>query len=423
MSPAAVPLKRVALVRVSNVDKRTVAADERVRLCNYTDVYYRGTIHADQDFMVATATHEQVMTYGLKSGDVVITKDSETPDDIGVPSYVESTAPDLVCGYHLAIIRPVAIQGRFLFWSMASTTVREQFGTAATGVTRYGLRQADIGGAIIECPPIEQQAMISNFLDTETHRIDTLISKKFRLVELLGERSKKRQTEAACGRLNRLTTRDSGRMWLGRIPAHWPVERLKFIARLESGHTPSRSRPELWENCTTPWLTLNDVGYLEGHEFVEETTNRISEDGLAASSARVLPAGTVVLSRDATIGRCGILARPMATSQHFVDWICSESLLPRYLWLLFSTAMQAHFDSVTSGATLRTIGMPDVKQLVVPVPPLNEQHEIVAEAEEIRTRTDRGVGCLQRQIALLRERRQALITAAVTGELDIPGAA
>ena len=85
--------------------------------------------------------------------------------------------------------------------------------------------------------------------------------------------------------------------------------------------------------------------------------------------------------------------------------------------------MQSHFDSVTSGATLRTIGMPDVKQLVVPVPPLDEQHEIVAEAEEARTSAHRGIGLLQRQIELLQERRQALITAAVTGQLDIPGAA
>jgi mRNA interferase MazF len=74
-------------------------------------------------------------------------------------------------------------------------------------------------------------------------------------------------------------------------------------AQLETGHTPSRTRPELWENCTIPWVTLNDVGYLAKTEFIERTANLISEAGLAASSARVLPAGTVVLSRDAAIPR------------------------------------------------------------------------------------------------------------------------
>jgi len=419
------PLKRLASLRVSNVDKKTVDGELPVRLCNYTDVYHGDTIRPDQEFMVATASRDQVANFRLQARDVIITKDSETADDIGIPAYVAAGALDLICGYHLALIRPnaLAVDGRFLFWAMASAAVRHQLAKSATGITRFGLRTDKIGDVRLLLPSVPLQLGISEFLDEATARIDHLVSKKLSLVELICQRSENRQIEIACGRRGPRTMRDSEQGWLGAIPSHWPVERLKYVARLESGHTPSRSRPELWIDCTTPWLTLNDLSYLEQHEFIDHTINRISKQGLDASSARVLPAGTVVLSRDATVGRCGILARPMATSQHFVDWICSEVLLPRYLWLLFRTVMQSHFDSVTSGATLRTIGMPDVKQLVVPVPPLDEQHEIVAEAEEARTSAHRGIGLLQRQIELLQERRQALITAAVTGQLDIPGAA
>lgn len=262
---------------------------------------------------------------------------------------------------------------------------------------------------------------IADFLDAETARIDALMTKKRSLVELLHERLRSDQIRISCGRTLGYGVRPSGHDWLGHIPSHWPVERLKYVARLESGHTPSRSNEVLWMDCRIPWVTLNDVGYLQTHEYVDETVNLISAQGLAASSARVLSAGTVVLSRDATVGRCGILAVPMATSQHFVNWICSESLRPRFLWLLFRWAMQTHFDALTAGATLKTIGMPDVKRMVVPVPPVEEQDRIVAEADTLRSRATKALYNLDHQIKLLHERRQALITAAVTGEMEVPG--
>ncbi len=96
------PLKRIASVRVSDVDKKSVEGEPPVRLCNYTDVYYRDEIEPGQAFMVATASPEQIAAFRLQPGDVIITKDSETADDIAVPAYVRATASDLICGYHLA---------------------------------------------------------------------------------------------------------------------------------------------------------------------------------------------------------------------------------------------------------------------------------------------------------------------------------
>lgn len=270
---------------------------------------------------------------------------------------------------------------------------------------------------------LRRQRAIADYLDRETARIDALIEKKQRMMALIREGALVRQELLATGISQKVQMGPSGHDWLGPIPENWSVVRLKHYARIESGHTPSRTRPELWENCTIPWVTLNDVGYLEAHEWVEETVNLISEAGIANSSARVLPAGTVILSRDATVGRCGILARPMATSQHFIDWICGQHLRPRYLWLLIRTAMQTHFASLTDGATLRTIGMPDIGELVVPLPPLDQQDLIVEQAEEVRKRAAKTTELLDKQVSLLQERRQALITAAVTGELETPGVA
>jgi len=100
-----VTLSSLADIYFSGVDKVSRPSEEPVRLCNYTDVYNNDYITAGMDFMHATATRSEVKRFGLKVGDVIITKDSETPDDIGIPAVVDSSAPDLVCGYHLAMIR------------------------------------------------------------------------------------------------------------------------------------------------------------------------------------------------------------------------------------------------------------------------------------------------------------------------------
>jgi type I restriction enzyme S subunit len=322
----------------------------------------------------------------------------------------------------LLCLRPRAqVDGRWLAYLVASNPVVEWAVATSDGTKMPRTSWEKLAEYRIEIPPLACQRAIADYLDRETARIDALIEKKQRMMGLIRERALDRQELLATGRSQKVQMGPSGHDWLGPIPENWSVVRLKHYARIESGHTPSRTRPELWENCTIPWVTLNDVGYLETHEWVEETVNLISEAGIASSSARVLPAGTVILSRDATVGRCGILARPMATSQHFIDWICGQHLRPRYLWLLFRTAMQTHFASLTDGATLRTIGMPDIGELVVPFPPLDQQDLIVEQAEEVRKKAGKTMELLDKQVALLREHRQVLITAAVTGELEVPG--
>ncbi len=274
----------------------------------------------------------------------------------------------------------------------------------------------------VALPSISEQLPIICHLDRETKRIDALVAKKERLIELLLEkRAALIDRVVTKGLDSAVPMKDSGVEWLGEIPGHWKVMRLKYAARLESGHTPNRLTPEYWVDCTIPWVTLNDVGYLKDHDYVHETANHINELGLAGSSARVLPTGTVVLSRDATVGRCGILGRPMATSQHFVDWICGKDLVPEYLLQVFRGPMQQELQRLTMGATLRTIGMSDVNSFCAPLPPVEEQHSIVAHLDRETTRIDALIAKVREAIEKLKEYRTALISAAVTGKIDVRG--
>jgi type I restriction enzyme S subunit len=206
--------------------------------------------------------------------------------------------------------------------------------------------------------------------------------------------------------------------WLGQVPEHWEVQRIKRVARMESGHTPDKKVEAYWTACDIPWVSLHDTAYLKENDYISETSFNVNERGLANSSARLLPAGAVVFSRDATIGRCAITTRPMAVSQHFIAWLCGERILPEYL-LLALRSMAHELERLTFGATIKTIGMPDVRTLCTAVPLIEEQRCIVEYVRNQTTYIDTLTREAEGAVRLLKERRIALISAAVIGKIDV----
>ena len=162
-----VRLGEIAEVIVSSVDKKTKSSERPVRLCNYTDVYACHAIRPRMGLMKASATSTEIEKCRLRVGDVVITKDSEDPNDIAVPAVVEETAPDLVCGYHLAIIRPgPAADGPFLKYYFDLPSTRAYFASRANSATRFGLTVGSIEGAVIRIPELAEQRRIAEVLRT-----------------------------------------------------------------------------------------------------------------------------------------------------------------------------------------------------------------------------------------------------------------
>ena len=161
-----VALGDVVTLHLSSVDKKSKASERAVQLCNYMDVYANNFIQCDMDFMAATATDREITNCSLFPGDVIITKDSEKHDDIGVPALVRENIPDLVCGYHLAILRPNAsvLDGAYLFYALSADSAQHQFHSFANGITRFGLRKADIEIVEIPLPPLPEQRAIAHIL-------------------------------------------------------------------------------------------------------------------------------------------------------------------------------------------------------------------------------------------------------------------
>jgi len=197
-------LRNIAGTQFSNVDKHSKEDEFPVRLCNYSDVYHRDRIRSEMIFMEATATSEEIERFHLVAGDVLITKDSEAWDDIGVPALVESAGPDLICGYHLAQLRPYTgrVNGEFLHRSLSSRGVAHQFFIRANGVTRFGLSQIAIRSVWITIPPLPEQTAIARFLDKTSSKIDESIARAQRQIELLREYRERLISDVVTGKLD-----------------------------------------------------------------------------------------------------------------------------------------------------------------------------------------------------------------------------
>jgi type I restriction enzyme S subunit len=224
-------LKYIAKASPSNVDKKSYEDDHAVMLCNYTDVYYNEEIVAGMPFMAATATTDQVDKFTLRAGDTIITKDSETADDIAISAYVPQDLPGVVCGYHLSLIRPrEGVVGRFIKRLFDSHFARATFGIAANGLTRYGLSQYPLDNFELPLPPAGEQTAITTFLDCEIAKIDALVADYRTLIELLKEKRHAVISHAVTKGLDpKVPMKDSGVEWLGEVPEHWEIIALSRV--------------------------------------------------------------------------------------------------------------------------------------------------------------------------------------------------
>ena len=176
------PLSVLADVRVSNVDKKSLPGEKPVLLCNYMDAYANDYIRSDIAFMEATASAAEIAKFKVDVGDVVVTKDSETPDDIGIPAVVTEQIDNLVCGYHLALLktRKEFVDPVFLCKQLGSHEAARYFGQRAAGSTRYGLSNGALANFPVSLPGLPKQRKIATILsgiDTAIEKTEALIAK------------------------------------------------------------------------------------------------------------------------------------------------------------------------------------------------------------------------------------------------------
>lgn len=412
-------LKQSCHVFPSNVDKKSHDGETPVNLCNYTDVYYNETITADMEFMAATASTDQIAKFTLRAGDTIITKDSETADDIAIGAYVPADLPGVICGYHLSMIRPMTdTNGAFVKRLFDSTYVKSCVAVRANGLTRVGLGQYEIDNLELPFPPIDEQTQIAAFLDRETGKIDALIAEQRRLVELLAEKRQAVISHAVTKGLNpNAKMKDSGIEWLGEVPVHWVVKRLKTLSPFISvGIVVNPSEYVSGEGL--PFIYGGDI--TEG-KIAFETSRRITDVDSRRNEKTRLSAGDLLTVR---VGAPGITA---VVPPECEGGNCASVMHVRKgnfnsQWLCYSMndkTVRYQVEVVQYGAAQEQFNIGHAINFWIATPTLEEQNAIATFLDNETAKFDTLTAEANCAIGLLQERRSALISAAVTGKIDV----
>ncbi|KQY46739.1 restriction endonuclease subunit S [Cellulomonas sp. Root137] len=367
------------------------------------------------------STQRTVTRAGVEAGSSTVNAGSIVVSIRAPIGYVGRTIEETAFNQGCRAITPDARSDpRYTAYSLVAA--RDELDAQGRGTTFMEVSGGQFLGVHVPLPPLDDQKAIADFLDDQTSRINTLIAKQDQLIIALGERRAAVSVQAVTkGRRAHASMQPSGLRWAREVPASWKVANIRRFAAMKTGHTPSRSNAEYWMGCTIPWVTLADVWQLRDGRatyLAEETATHINELGLANSAAELLPAGTVVLSRTASVGFAGIMPVPMATSQDYWNWVCGPELLPTFLLATFR-AMRSELGSMVMGSTHQTIYQPIAAAMSIVVPPLDEQREIVEFLDNQTSRIDALIAKTEEHIKLAKERRVALITAAVTGKIDV----
>jgi type I restriction enzyme S subunit len=414
-------LRNLGAFSASGIDKKIVPGEPLVDIVNYTDVYGNktGLIEGDRELMRVSCPESKLKEHQIQKGDLLFTPSSETIEDIGVSCLVNADRKNTSFSYHLIRLKfAKELAHGFKKYLCNNEYVLNQFSQAARGTTRQTLGRDDFKATIIPLPPLPEQTQIAKFLDHETAKIDRLIEKQEALIRLLKEKRQAVISHAVTKGLNpHALLKDSGIDWLGQVPAHWTPKRLKHISpKIGVGLVINPSTYTKEEG-----LYFIFGGDVREYGFDLATTRKISKrdsDRLPQSrlshkdlvSVRVgNPGITAVVPEYLEGANCASLV-VIRSGGFDSEWLCSA---------MNSWVGRQQVDLTAYGAAQKQFNISDAVDFVFPVPPAEEQREIADFVARTRQRFDALSRSAETQIALLQERRTALISAAVTGKIDV----
>lgn len=287
-----------------------------------------------------------------------------------------------------------------------------------------GIQNLDSDAYLMErfaFPSLEEQRTIAAFLNYETARIDGLIDKQQRLIELLKEKRQAVISHAVTKSLNPAAPmKDSGVEWLGQVPEHWKCSRVGWLCEVGNGMTPNRNNIDYWSEGHIPWLNSSKVN--DGEVYFAEQF--VTETAFAECSLPWVKSNSVIMAitgEGKTRGTTAITRIDTTINQHVAYMMpTSERIVPDFLCMwLQSQYGRIRFESAGWGSTKAAITCSDIKAYPVPLPPVLEQVGVVEFVKASNTKFDNLMAKATKQVDLLQERRTALISAAVTGKIDL----
>jgi type I restriction enzyme S subunit len=396
--------------------------DEGVPCVNYGEVHSRYGFEVDPAIHALKCVNEQYLNFSqnslLSKGDLIFADTSEDIDGSG--NFTQLIVDQAVfAGYHTIIVRPKDRQSyRFYAYLFDSKELRTQIRHAVKGVKVFSITQAILRGIDIWLPALNEREKIANFLDHETAKIDTLIAKQQGLIKLLKEKRQAVISHAVTKGLNpNAPMRDSGVEWLGEVPAHWDVKRIGSL------FSESNSRANSAEELRYPILSVSIHHGISDKELNEEELDRkvtrsddkslykiVHQNDLAYNMMRAWQGGFGASTLSGLVSPAYVVCKPKTALNSFYFELALRTSsavteLKRYSRGITDFRLRLYWD--------------EFKCIEVPVPLKTEADEILTAILKINTTYDNLVIVAEEQIKLLQERRTALISAAVTGKIDV----
>ena len=279
------------------------------------------------------------------------------------------------------------------------------------------LNQELIKNASIIFPTKSMQEVIAGYLDLKTAQIDDLITKKEQMIEFLKEERTAIINQAVTKGLDsKVEMKDSGIEWLGKVPKHWGIKKLKYIANVETGITPPSNETAYYDNGDIDWFTPGDFN---DSIFLNDSNRKINHKAVQEGVAKVYkPFAVLMIGIGATLGKIGIIDKSASSNQQINAISFSNNFNPFYGAFYFK-AIAISIISLSNASTLAILNQSQTKDILLTVPPLDEQNGIAEFIKLVNIRTDNLILKEQTQIDLLKEYRTALISEVVTGKTDV----
>ncbi len=365
----------------------------------------------------------------VRDGDVIIST---------VRTYLQAIAQitippeNLIASTGFAVVRPRPgeFDARYCKYALREPAFLAEVEKRSVGVSYPAINASDLASIPVPVHSLAQQRAIADYLDRETARIDTLIAAKEKLLGLLAEKRRALITRAVTRGLDPTgPLRDSGIPWLGQIPAHWAVQRLRFhLYRIEQGWSPqcenSPASPDDWG--------VLKAGCVNGESFNPEENKRLPDWETPLLELEVR-SGDVLMSRANTTELLGSAAivrdvrpRLLLCDKLYRLEVNTNALMKEFLvYFLRTPSGRFDFERTATGASnsMQNISQDLVRNVWLPIPPLKEQRAIAEHIARETAKLDNVRAATERTLALLKERRAALIAAAVTGQIDVGGGA
>lgn len=314
---------------------------------------------------------------------------------------------------------------RWLQCVLGSGAARDWLSLESVGSTMENLGAGVVGSLLVPLPTVDDQLAVLEALERSKSQVELLVAAKQRAIDLLAEKRKAIIATAVTRGLDpKVKLRDSGVPWPGEIPAHWPLVPLRYLVSFLSGGTPDKGKADFWVGGTIPWVSPKDMKV----EVIDDSEDHITEEAVDGSATRIVPIGSVlIVVRGMILAHTlpvAVTSGPVTINQDIKALVCGDRLLPDFLRIVLvgqSRFLLSLVDSSAHGT--KKMETEVLQRLEVPVPSLDEQRAVVAHIARETAKLDAVRAATERTIALLKERRAALIAAAVTGQLDVGAAA